>query len=193
MPKNNGHGQAAKITKEQELLIRENLFKPMYQVIFDVIRFTGERAGAVRQLQISDVYDYLGNPLTHVTFRKETRKKSGGKMAETRQVAMHPKLKSSLELWRSPSELWLFPGRGGQNPISHSSFDKALRRACEKVGLKDAGISTHSGRVTAISRMSDAGFSNEHIKNVIGHKDIKTTSRYIQRNPDIERKAIEVL
>lgn len=188
--KNNRFGKASVLTKEQELLIRENLPKLVYQIAFDVARFTGERMGAILQLQNSDVYDPWHQPLSYINFRKQTRKQSAGKEAKTRQVPMHPKLAESLKGWRSPSELWLFSGRGGDRPLSFSSYDKAFRAAVKAAGLESAGFSTHSTRRTTITRLSRLGIGDKVVQKIIGHSDIKTTLEYIEDDPAIERQAI---
>ena len=57
------------------------------------------------------------------------------------------------------------------------------------------GYSSHSGRrtfCTTLARkiVSDGG-SLEDVRGAMGHADLKTTSRYIERNPDALRKAME--
>ncbi|NJN74228.1 MAG: site-specific integrase [Limnothrix sp. RL_2_0] len=191
--KNNRFGKAGVLSKEQELLIRENLPKLVYQIAFDIARFTGERMGAILQLQNSDVYDPWLQPLTYVNFRKQTRKQSAGKEAKTRQVPMHPKLAESLKGWRSPSEKYLFPSPRGSRPISFSSYDKAFRTALKAAGLGSEGFSTHSTRRTTITRLSRLGIGDKVVQKIIGHSDIRTTLGYIEDDPAIERQAIQNL
>ena len=35
-----------------------------------------------------------------------------------------------------PSSGYLFPGRGGQGPITRQACDAALRKACDRLGLR---------------------------------------------------------
>nr|WP_242040887.1 tyrosine-type recombinase/integrase [Coleofasciculus sp. FACHB-1120] len=48
---------------------------------------------------------------------------------------------------------YLFSGRFG-SPFQTDSADKALRKACKRVGLE--GVSSHSFRRSALTQMSDA-------------------------------------
>ncbi|MBE9137877.1 hypothetical protein IQ254_11850 [Nodosilinea sp. LEGE 07088] len=64
----------------------------------------------------------------------------------TRSVPLHSKLKAVLGEAGLPSSGYLFPGRGGNAPITRQACDAALRQACDRLGLR--GYSTHTNRRT---------------------------------------------
>lgn len=88
----------------------------------------------------------------------------------TRQIDTHPKLKALLESY-VPGDRYVFPGRHRHNAsINPRSADEILKAACDRVNIE--GVSTHSFRRTALTRMSNAGVPLRHIQEVSGHKDL---------------------
>jgi integrase/recombinase XerD len=67
----------------------------------------------------------------------------------------YPKLKAILGETGLPTSGYLFPDRGGQGPITRQACDAALRKACDRLGLR--GYSTHSNRRTWATRLDKAG------------------------------------
>lgn len=59
----------------------------------------------------------------------------------------------------------------------------AIRSIAKRASLKD--ISTHCGRVTAITTLYHAGDRLEEIVQFTGHASVATAERYIRRNPTI--------
>jgi integrase/recombinase XerD len=61
-------------------------------------------------------------------------------------------------------------------------------------GLGFEGCSSHSGRRTAITRwargITAAGGSLRDVQDLAGHADLGTTARYIDRNPDAQRRVV---
>jgi len=61
-------------------------------------------------------------------------------------------------------------------------------------GLGFEGCSSHSGRRTAITRwargITTAGGSLRDVQDLAGHADLSTTSRYIDQNPDAQRRVV---
>jgi len=65
-----------------------------------------------------------------VTLRRATTKGKSG----TRTLPMHPKLIEYLEEYNPPPGL-LFPGRGGEKPLTRAMVDLILKAACKRVRL----------------------------------------------------------
>lgn len=114
---------------------------------------------------------------------------------ETREIQVHPQLKEYLAEHHK-SDRWhtrphLFPGRHGRGHINKTSADKILRDTCRKLELE--GISTHSFRRTALTRMSDAGVPLRHIQAISGHKTLAALERYLGVTEQQKESAIATL
>jgi integrase/recombinase XerD len=66
-----------------------------------------------------------------------------------------------------------------------------LRQVCEK--LEWEGISTHSFRRTALTRMSDAGVPLRHIQAISGHRSLSALERYLGVTEQQKQSAIASL
>jgi integrase/recombinase XerD len=192
--KNNRHGQAAILSHSDAAKIRKQLKSDSHKLFFDIARYTGERWGAIAQLQVGDVYadPVLCLPHEQITFRASTRKASPTGKRHTRQVPIHPELRDLLMAHNPPIQgsAWLFPSPTADRPITFSAADKWLRAAVRGAGLEGKGISTHSTRRTLITRLANKGTAIRVIQAITGHADIKVLSRYIEVTPDQVREAL---
>lgn len=121
-------------------------------MLLDIARYTGERWGAIVELQTLDVFDPNGSVLTHITFKAQTRSPQGTE-AKTRSIPIHPCLQESLLAYGAGTEKWLFPSSNGTKHISVRATDLMLRSAIANANLIDKGYSTHSTRRTFVSRL----------------------------------------
>lgn len=83
------------------------------------------------------------------------------------------------------------PGRHGRNHIRKVSADALLRSVCQK--LEFEGVSTHSFRRTALTRMSDAGVPLRHIQAISGHRTLASLERYLGVTESQKETAIATL
>ena len=141
---------------------------------------TGYLVSSARQLRAKDV---VGNTLV---LRKATTKTK-----RTRLVPLHPKLKAVLGETGLPSSGYLFPGRGGQGPITRQACDTALRKACDLLGLR--GYSTHSNRRTWATRLDKAGVRLKAIQDLGGWSSMAALQRYLEVSEDEKVDAIAQL
>ena len=179
MPKNNRNGQAEIWTDEQLEEVMSDL-SPSMRALFSICRFTGCRVSEARQLRADDlVGDYI-------VFRKATTKGKKG----TRQLVIHPKLKTVLGEIDLPTAGYLFPGRGS-GPITRQACDKALRIVCDRIGLE--GHSTHSFRRTTLTRLSNRKVPLRVIQEISGHKSLQELQRYLEVSPEQVEDAISSL
>ncbi|NET30010.1 site-specific integrase [Okeania sp. SIO1I7] len=187
-------GKASIIESWEAQAIYENFTTPANKLIWQICRYTGERIGAVLQLKIENVYFNPARlvPLPEITFPSESRKKSPGGIASTRQVPIIKPLLIELQKFHLAAQSgWLFPSRA--NPLKHLSrqvFDKNFRVAVKKAGLSHRGISLHSLRRTLITRLHKAGYSIAIIQEITGHKSINALRQYIDIEPEAIDKAI---
>lgn len=175
MPKRDRNGQA-NIWDDDDLNAVLEELSPSMRSLFSICRYTGCRVSEARQLHAGDVVGH------YLVFRKATTK---GK--RTRQVAMHPALSQILTEAPLPKTGYLFPGRG-HHPVSRQACDKALRQACDRLGL--AGFSTHSFRRTTLTRLSNAGVPLRVIQEISGHRSLQELQRYLEVRPEQIKGAI---
>lgn len=190
------HSGQAKILSEIELKkIRENLRNPKHILFFDILKYTGERIGAIRQLKVQNVYSSL-SPISireSILFPSRIRKKGAGKISRSREVPIHPSLMESLLIF-SPSidQDFLFPGNLDQ-PISYRGIWKSFESAIAKAGLSFKGIKSHSFRRSFITKLSQQGVEIRLIQKITGHERLDSLMPYIDCDPARIKKAIALL
>lgn len=69
---------------------------------------------------------------------------------------------------------FLFLDRDGRTKVRE--FDNRIRKMCGIIGIK--AKSAHDIRRTVASFMREAGFSDEYIRDYLGHRDVSTTQGY---------------
>jgi integrase/recombinase XerD len=192
--KNCRSGQAATLTDAEYSKLRRNIKTAKYKLLLDLAWYTGERWGALVQLQVNDVYDSDGKALTTITFRSSTRKKRPDGSADTRQIPTHPILLEALRSYKfDKNSIWLFPNREGDDHIGWRNAYEILMAAVDKAGLGSKGISTHSTRRSFITKLHNQGVATATIKKITGHRDYKALDRYIDINADEVKGAIFAL
>lgn len=183
MGKNNRFGKAAILTEMDMAKLRKVIDNPTHRLFIEIAWWTGERFGAIRQLQVSDCYQdpVRAIPRDEITFRAYTRKSTGWGQRMTRQVDAHPTLQAILRSYEPSGSVFLFPSPATLNkPMGFSTCDKFLRAALVKCGLDTKGISTHSFRRSFITRLSEQGCDPRVIMAITGHADPKSLAGYVE-------------
>ncbi len=195
MPKVNRVGQAKVLSKPEMSKLFKAFRHDDHRLIFAICRYTAERIGAVLKLTPGDVFDSKGKVRPILTFRGQTRKGSNHKPGKTRQVPVHPRLVEMLEAYPVvKGQKWLFPSPVDANKhLTIQSADLALRVACDRAGLGDRGISTHSFRRTAITELAKAGVGIRVIQKITGHAKLEQLSTYIEVSDEEVLAAMESL
>lgn len=196
MPKNNRSGQSKILTDSDFSRIRKQLKSDKDRLLFDILRYTGERLGAVIQLKQWDCFTVKGELLEEITFRRDTRKANPKGKRFSRQIAIHPSLAESLEAYpRYPGNPWLFPSgiKANEGHCTIQGADYLLRQAVDRAGLGGRGISSHSFRRTLITRLDEAGVSIKTIQAVTGHRSLASVQRYVDVSDERIRQAISLL
>ncbi len=187
----NRYGRAAILSGTQiTLLFNEGFTKPRDRALFGVCLYAAARINEVCTLLRGDVIGIKGVREVLVIRSYNTKGKQ-----ETREIQVHPQLREYLEQHHK-SDRWhtrpyLFPGRHGRGHINKTSADKILRDVCRRLELE--GISTHSFRRTALTRMSDAGIPLRHIQAISGHKTLSALERYLGVTERQKESAIATL
>jgi integrase/recombinase XerD len=187
----NKFGRAAILTPTQiTLLFHEGLIKPRDRALFGVCLYAAARINEACTLLRGDVIGIKGVRNVLVIRSYNTKGKQ-----ETREIQVHPQLKEYLATYHQQdiyaSRPLLFPGRHGRGSIHKASADKILRDACRKLEIE--GVSTHSFRRTALTRMSDAGVPLRHIQAISGHRTLAALERYLGVTEAQKESAISTL
>lgn len=150
------------------------------QTIATVSFYLGLRAKEIAALRVDDIYDRQGvvRDTLHL-------KRSYTKMSKTRDVYL-----SSQTLRKRLAEYRLHICGGEQSPLfitrsgrqfSANGIAHLFKEMFAWAGF-DRG-SSHSGRRTMITRLSEHGVDLKSIAMLAGHASISTTSIYIESNP----------
>jgi len=104
----------------------------------------------------------------------------GGKGNKDRQVMLAEPLRDLLAAywkWKRPTD-WFFPGGKAGCPLSTKTIFLTCRKAAERAGLTKR-VHPHSLRHAFATHLLDDGVSLIIIQRLLGHRDLKTTSRYL--------------
>jgi len=116
-------------------------------------------------------------------------------MAKDRVVGLPLSLQKMLKLYLDkyqPRSMWLFEGASRGKHISSGSLSKVFKRALCKAGLPK-NYKLHSLRHSYATHLLDAGTDVRLIKELLGHRDIKTTLIYTHISDESLRHIISPL
>ena len=196
--KNNRHGKAEIFLPEDIRKIRRAVSIPHHRCIFEVALFTGERMGAIVQLTVEDVYQDPARSIPHdmITFQARTRKARPGGTRETRQIPLHPELKSYLESYKPPLEGYLFPGRATKTNlltpkhITYNAVQKFWKTLFAGLGIDYRGYSTHSSRRWLITNLVRNGTDIKTVQTITGHKNVNVLLGYVGADTQVCKNAL---
>jgi integrase/recombinase XerD len=104
----------------------------------------------------------------------------GGKGQKDRQVMLAGPLREVLAAywrWKHPTE-WLFPGKLPGCHITREGVFDICRKAARRAGI-DKPVNPHSLRHAFATHLLDDGGNIVVIQALLGHANLKTTSRYL--------------
>jgi len=142
----------------------------------------GGRISELLALKIDDVWQNE-QPISDLLFEKgvvkgkETARmipvNADGRQAIIDLIHWHKEQFSELDPWRP-----LFMSRQGGGALSRSHAHRILERAFQKAGL-NGKLATHSLRKTFAQRCYDACGDIHQVSELLGHRNVETTKRYI--------------
>lgn len=196
--KNNRHGKAGIFTPDDIRKIRRAVYLPHHRCIFEIALYTGERMGAIIQLTIEDVYQDPVRSIPHetITFKAHTRKARPDGTRETRQIPLHPELKSYLSSYKPPLDGYLFPGRVTKanlsNPkhITYNAVQLYWQTLFAGLGIDHRGYSTHSCRRWLITELVRNGTDIKTVQAITGHKNVNVLLGYVGADNEVCRNAL---
>jgi integrase/recombinase XerD len=103
-----------------------------------------------------------------------------GKGRKDRQVMLSPKLLEGLRIyWKSyRPKVWLFPGESPERPVSSETVRRVCSQAGEAAHLSKP-ISPHTLRHCFATHLLEEAIDLRRIQVLLGHRNLKTTARYL--------------
>ena len=179
MPKINGKGQAKILSHEEaQAILESEEMSLVSQGVLAVCLFTGSRVSEATQLKRSDIQAHW------IRFRAETTK-TGYERVVPLANELAEKLLFCLDF---KPESYLFTGRYPWKCITTRTVMNHLNAECQRLGIQ--GVSTHSFRRTALTRMHKAGVPLAAIQRISGHKTLSSLQRYLEVSDEDLLKAI---
>jgi len=150
----------------------------------------GLRIGEVAALRFDDVLDQQGTVRDEITI-DAARSKS----KRARKIFLPKQMQKQLKQYiSSVSEAlqrdFLFSTQKSTR-FSANSATQHLRRLYERAGI--SGATSHSGRRTWLTTLSQKGVSVFVLAEMAGHRSIQTTQRYVTVNDEMKRNAAELI
>lgn len=106
------------------------------------------------------------------------------KSGETRYVPISDSLQEELIKYsESNSGRFIFSAKNPMKPVTYATVNKKFKSVLEKIGItederKSRGLTFHSYRHYANTRLRESGLSDAIIRKIIGHKTPSMTERY---------------
>lgn len=140
-----------------------------HRTILMTIYAAGLRVSEVTHLRLSDIDSH-----------RQVIRIRQGKGHKDRQVMLSPKLLEALRIyWKSyRPKVWLFPGESPERPLSSETVWRVCHQAGEAAHLSKP-ISPHTLRHCFATHLLEDTIDLRRIQVLLGHRHLKTTSRYL--------------
>lgn len=163
------------LSREEVERLIENAANPLHRIWILTLYATGIRREELVHLKVTDIDS--ARMVIHIR---------QGKGRKDRDVMLSPRLLQELrDYWRraNPQPItYLFPGQGpqqnGEVPLQSKSVFNAVRQATQRAGLVKR-VHPHTLRHSFATHLLESGTDLHTIQLLLGHGDLKTTSRYL--------------
>lgn len=166
--------------------IKGNLLKqknPRDLLLFVLGINTGLRISDILPLKLIDVKDEKGDPKGYVYLTEQ-------KTHKQRKIVLNSEVKKALQIYFDKSkkydlDTYLFTSeRDNKNrPLTKAMAWHLVNSWCREVGIIER-VGTHTLRKTLGYQMRKSGIAIEVIQEMLGHKSVGVTSRYIGINQE---------
>lgn len=171
------------------------------RAMFVLLNSTGMRVGELAALRLCDVLQPTGEIVDEIRLAADQTKGSRGRTVVLSEKAQEEiknylqtrfKLKDLLAVTLTDTSRALFttqknPNRG----FSASTLTQHFHYIYKGAGIN--GASSHSSRRSFITNLANMGVSVRVLMELAGHRSMAVTQRYIDVNPSMMRKAVELL
>ena len=171
------------------------------RAMFVLLNSTGMRVGELAALRLSSVLTPTGEIVDEIRLSADQTKGSRGRTVVLSQKAQEEiknylqtrfKLKDLLAVTLTDTSRALFttqknPNRG----FSASTLTQHFHYIYKGAGIN--GASSHSSRRSFITNLANMGVSVRVLMELAGHRQLSTVQKYIDVNPSMMRKAVELL
>ena len=144
------------------------------------------RTAAMTGLRISECISLAWEHVSFETGRAVLpRTKTGRRVAPLAA----PVLELLAQLPRINGSPWVFVGARAGTPVTYQAARALFAEACERAGLADVRL--HDLRRTVATSLAAAGINAYTLRDVLGHKTLATSNRYVQTAGDALTEATE--
>ncbi len=163
------------LSREEVERLIDSADSPLHRIWLLTLYATGMRREELVQLKVCNIDSE--RMLIHI---------QQGKGKQDRDVMLSPRLLEELRrYWRGAGpkpKTYLFPGGGRAHasdvPMSAKSFFHAVKHASTRAGIRKR-VHPHTLRHCFATHLLESGTDLRTIQRLLGHADLKTTSRYL--------------
>jgi integrase/recombinase XerD len=163
------------LSREEVERLIQGARSPLHRVWLLILYATGMRREELVRLKVSDIDS--GRMLIHIR---------QGKGRKDRDVMLSPRLLEELrDYWRRVQpkpKTYLFPSKDPHQkrdlPMQAKSVFDAVQQAARRAGL-EKHVHPHTLRHSFATHLLESGADLRTIQLLLGHADLKTTSRYL--------------
>lgn len=171
------------------------------KAILYMSHLAGLRVGEISHLTINDVLNQDGTIKDEIYLSADKTKGSRG-----RTVLFPEKLRDELYNYLSirfrlkdlkavaqtdTSRALFYNQRNPSTGFSPNTLTQWFHYLYKNAGIE--GASSHSGRRFFATKISEAGTNPKVLQNLLGHRQIQTTLRYVEISPTMMRNAVELM
>jgi site-specific recombinase XerD len=143
---------------------------PKHRILLRTAYATGLRVSELVRLQVNDIHS-----------QRMLIRVDQGKGRKCRYTLLSPRLLAGLRDYfrMARPQTWLFPSPLIDGPISKSAAQRAYGNAKQRAGIT-RGRSIHTLRHCFATHLLEAGVDLKTIQELLGHRSILTTARYLR-------------
>ena len=157
------------LSKEEVKQVLASIGNEKHRMLLQLIYSAGLRLNEGTHLKVNDIDS-----------QRMTIHVQAGKGNKDRYTLLSKVALEDLRMYwkRYRPRTWLFPGRQVDQPIADTSIQKAFQRAREQAGIRKE-VTVHTLRHSFATHLLEQGVNLFTIKELLGHKTIKTTLIYL--------------
>ena len=149
--------------------------------------FLGLRSKEMASLIIGDLVDVNGDLKEEVTLKRHQTKRGKQRRFYITNDKLKKVILQYLNTRKGVDGNWDLNAPLIKNQMPSGKFSSASLQQCFKKMYESVGIeaSSHSGRRSFCTNLSENGISITNLQTLMGHQSISTTALYINENPKI--------